>query len=85
MHGTGKSDRFIVPKKPSNNGEAVASPAETVEGRSLTKGNTPQTTAPRTQSRTGALSGLERVRTVAREDNERHSYSREHCYARYPR
>ncbi len=70
MYGSGKSDRLIVPKKPSNNAEAAASPAEMVEGRGLTKGNTPQTTAPRTQGRIGASSGLERVRAVARKDKE---------------
>jgi RNA-directed DNA polymerase len=69
-HDPGKSDRPIVPQKESNNGGAAASPAETVEGRGLTKGNTPQATAPRTQGRAGASSGLGRVRAAARKDKE---------------
>ncbi len=39
MHRPGKSDRFIVPKKPTNKEDGAPSSAETVEGRSLTKGN----------------------------------------------
>lgn len=42
--------------------------AEPVEGSRPTKGNTPQTAAPRTQSRTGVSIGLGRVREAARRD-----------------
>ena len=70
MYGSGKSDRPIVPKKPANKGGVAASPAEQVEGRGLTKGNTPQTAALRTQGRAGASNGLGRVREAARKDKE---------------
>jgi RNA-directed DNA polymerase len=62
----GKSDRPIVPKKPSNKEGDVKASAEVVEGRGLTKGNARQPTAPRTQSRTGASPGLPGVRAAGR-------------------
>ena len=68
MHGEGKSDRPIVPAKLSN--KAGQSAAETVEGRGLTKGNTSQQNASRTQRRTSAPSALERVREVAKKDRK---------------
>ena len=40
MYGDGKSDRFIVPQKPTNKEDGVPPSAELVEGRSLTKGKT---------------------------------------------
>ena len=50
-HGRhGESDSFIVPKKPANKG-GVPRPAESVEGRELTKENTEQSLLDRTQSR----------------------------------
>ncbi len=67
-HVGGKSDRPIVPKKPPNNGGLTMPPAEAVEERGLTKGNTGQTAVPRTQSRTRTTNGLAGVRRVARED-----------------
>lgn len=39
VHGSGKSDRPVVPTKPANKAEAAASPEEPAEGRGLTKGN----------------------------------------------
>ena len=39
MNGGGKSDRSIVPKKPSNKGSHRRQPAEMAEGRDLTKEN----------------------------------------------
>lgn len=60
-----KSDDRVVPKKRLNNGGTPPS-AETAEGRRSTEENAPQTTAPRTQSRIGASSGLWRVREAAR-------------------
>ncbi len=51
MHRPGKSDRFIVPKKPTNKEDGAPSSAETVEGRSLTKGNPSKRNKVRTQSR----------------------------------
>lgn len=99
MNDHGKSDRPMVPKKPSNKvrtpgqrsygtpytGTKVETPdtakggpkvttgtteltAEGVEGRGLAKGNLRQQNAPRTQSRQGAPSALERVRHAASED-----------------
>ena len=50
MDVTGKSHSSIVPKKPSNKGR-VPRPAESVEGRELTKENTEQSLLDRTQSR----------------------------------
>jgi group II intron reverse transcriptase/maturase len=44
--------------------------AEGMEGRGLTKGNSPQSNASRTQGRSGAPSALERVREVARRDRK---------------
>ena len=38
MHGCKESDRFIVPRKPSNKGRPMG-PAEQVEGRERAKGN----------------------------------------------
>jgi len=67
MSACGKSDGRIVPKKPANKGGAN-SPAEVVEGRRPTKGNTLQTATPRTQRRTRVSIGLERVREVARRE-----------------
>ena len=64
----GKSDRPEVPvKSPNNAGQPVA---EGVEGRGLAKGNSLQQNAPRTPSRTGASSALERVRQAAKGDKK---------------
>lgn len=63
-----KSDRVILPMKwPNKRGK---SPAEAVEGRTLVKGNSVETTAVRTQSRVAASSGLDAVRKVARKDKD---------------
>src|SRR3989454_6029997 len=68
MNGHGKSDRPAVPvKSPNNAGHSVA---EGMEGRGLAKGNLQQQNAPRTPSRTGALSALERVRQAAKRDRK---------------
>lgn len=50
MHVAGESDSFIVPEKPANKG-GVLLPAESVEGRELTKENTEQSLLDGTQSR----------------------------------
>lgn len=68
MNEPGKSDRPVVPKKSPNN--ARASAAEGMEGRGLAKGNPSQQNAPRTPSRTDALSALERVRQAAKKDKQ---------------
>jgi len=54
MYVDEKSDSVIVLMKPSNN-EGLPS-AETVEGRTLPKGNSDRETAVRTQSRVAASS-----------------------------
>ena len=63
MDGRGKSDGPVVPGKLPNKAGKPA--AEAVEGRGLTKGNSPERNALRTQSREGAPSALERVRQAA--------------------
>jgi len=69
MHDSGKSDRPVVPAKPSNNAEPSA--AERVEERGLAKGNTDEQNAPRTQRRAvGAPSALDRVRQRASKDRK---------------
>lgn len=68
MNGRGKSDRSTVPgKSPNKTGTPVA---EGMEGRGLAKGNPRQQNAPRTPSRQGAHSALERVRQAARRDRK---------------
>lgn len=67
MHVPGKSDGCVVPRKSPNKGREYV-PAEVVEGRRPTKGNTEQMATPRTQSRKSVSLGLQRVRKVARED-----------------
>ena len=54
MHGVGKSDRLIVAVKRPNKDDGAPSPAEDVERRSLTKGNSFQQTKCRTQCREGS-------------------------------
>jgi RNA-directed DNA polymerase len=66
MYVGGESDGRVLPTKCSNNGGEPS--AEGMEGRRPTKENIEQATAPRTQSRTSALSGLLGVRQVARKD-----------------
>ena len=51
MHVTGESHSSIVPEKPANKGRVVPRPAESVEGRGLTKENTEQSLLDQTQSR----------------------------------
>ena len=66
MYGAGKSDRSVVPMKASN--KAGKPVAETSEGRGLAKGNMDEQNASRTQSRTSALSALDRVRQAAKRE-----------------
>ena len=68
MNDHGKSDRPAVPAKSPNNAGQPA--AEGMEGRGLAKGNLRQQNAPRTPSRDGAPSALERVRQAARRDRK---------------
>lgn len=64
MNDIEKSDSVVVPMKPANKGGNIL--AEQVEGRPLTKGNTYEATADRTQCRGSASCGLVGVRKAAR-------------------
>ena len=76
----GKSDSSIVPEKFPNNAWKRA--AEGMEGRGLAKGIPLERNTPRTQSRTSALSALERVREAARKDKkQRFTALFHHVYA----
>ncbi len=68
MDDPGKSDRFVVPEKPSN--EAGRPDEETAEGRQRTEGKPHQQNALRAQHRIGAPSALERIRQVATRDKK---------------
>jgi RNA-directed DNA polymerase len=68
MHGGGESYSDIVPtKQPNKSGQPQA---EVVEGRALTKENTPEPNSNRTPSRESGPSGLERVREAAKKDGK---------------
>jgi len=69
MHGHGKSDSRVVPKKPPNKAGSAA--AEAVEGRRLAKRNSQEGDQHRTQSREAELTAaLLRVREAARRNKE---------------
>jgi len=68
MHDREKSDRPVVPVKPSNK-PAVAG-AEMVEERGLPKGNAASETRPGRSAGLGVSSDLDRVRQVARRDRD---------------
>ena len=70
MHGCGKSDSAIVPKKSANKGADTSASAEQMEGRGLAKGNTREQNRLRTQRRTRLQSELARIRQVAATDKE---------------
>ena len=63
MHGSGKSDSRVVPKKVPNKARRRA--AEGLEGRRLAKRNSPQATTLRTQGRARVHAALGWVRQVA--------------------
>jgi RNA-directed DNA polymerase len=67
VHDIGKSDGGIVPRKSPNNGRR---PAEAMEGRPSTEGNSMQSVTSPTQSGTDVTPGLQRVREVARRDKK---------------
>jgi group II intron reverse transcriptase/maturase len=68
MNGSGKSDSPVVPKKSPN--EAAVRAEEVMEGRGLTKRNSPKHDGPRTQGRIGLHNALERVRRAATKDRK---------------
>ncbi len=68
MHDRGESySGIVLTKQPNKSGQP---PAEAVEGRRLTKENTPEPNSYRTPSRESGRSGLERVREAARKDKK---------------
>jgi RNA-directed DNA polymerase len=68
MNDHGKSDRPVLPTKPSN--KAVQAAAETVEGRGLPEGSTASKTRSGHSAGQGASSALDRVRRAAQKDKE---------------
>ena len=68
MHDRGKSDDLVVPAKLPNN--TPGGVAEVVEGRGSPKGNAASTTRSGLSAGQSAPSGLDRVRQVARKDND---------------
>ena len=68
MHEHRKSDRPVVPAKPSNKPGIPG--AEVVEGRGLPEGNTAGETRPGRSAGGGVSSDLDRVRQVARKDRD---------------
>jgi len=67
MHGCGKSDSPIVPKKTVNKGADALARAERSEGRGLAKGNTREQNRHRTQSRVRLQSELARIAATEKE------------------
>ena len=68
MHGGRESYSGVVPaKQPNKSGKP---PAEVVEGRPLTKENTPEPNSHRTPRRESGRSGLERVRKAAKQNGK---------------
>ncbi len=68
MNDHGKSDRPVLPAKPSN--KAARAEAEMVEGRGLPEGNTASKPRPGHSAGQGASSALGRVRRAAQKDKE---------------
>ena len=64
MYGSGESDRSIVPQKQANT-DSVPLPAESMEGRGLTKENIEQWLLDRTERRVSRSRGLLGVRAAA--------------------
>jgi RNA-directed DNA polymerase len=72
MHGHGKSDSFVVLRKPTN--EAGPEAKESVEGRELAKGNLLERNRFRTQSRQILSSAVERIRQAGSRGRSEQSY-----------
>jgi hypothetical protein len=66
----GESDGRVVPTKQPNKGPDRPGPAEVVEGRRPTKGNTLQTATLRTQGRAGVSISLRSVREAAKRNKD---------------
>lgn len=88
-HKLRKSDSSIVPKKHSNKGKGQPFPAEDVEERELTKGNTVKRSRDWTQSQTSLSQSLDRVRLAAERKDEKlnalwhHVYNKERLRTTY--
>lgn len=70
MNAQEESDGCVVPEKPSNKGRAAARPAEEVEGRRPTKGNSAVGNRGRAQDRETLQRNLRRVREAAARNKE---------------
>jgi RNA-directed DNA polymerase len=68
MHGPEKSDLLVIPKKPVN--KAGRSAAESVEGRSETKGNVELQSTVRTQSRAAVSQAQGCIREAVNRNNK---------------
>jgi len=68
MNDHGKSDRPVLPAKPSN--KAARAEAEMVEERGLPEGNTASKPRPGHSAGQDASSALDRVRRAAQKDKE---------------
>ena len=68
MNDGGKSDKSIVPTKPTNKGDGQPRPTEWAEGRDLAKGNPGEQTRFWTQGQVDLPHALERIRKAARRD-----------------
>ena len=65
MNERGKSDRPVVPEKPSNKGGGAPCPAEGVEERGLAERNSGWQNRDRAQDRAFLQSALTRIRQAA--------------------
>ena len=63
VHGMKKSDEAVVPMKAANKG--AKAPAELLEGRASTKGNSQDQSTYRTQGRESVSQAVERIRQAA--------------------
>lgn len=73
MNGGGKSDKPVVPGKDANKGDHATGgvrPAERLEERGLTKGNSGEQTKFWTQGRVDLNDALDRIRKAAKEDKD---------------
>jgi group II intron reverse transcriptase/maturase len=70
MNDRGKSDEAVVPEKGPNKGSGAPRPAEGLEERASTKGNSHQQTSHRARNRKRLRHALERIRQVAERDKE---------------
>jgi group II intron reverse transcriptase/maturase len=70
MNDCGESDKSVVPKKSANNVGPNSTAAEQMEGRDLTKGNSPEQNTCQTQGWESVQSALEAIRKAAKADKK---------------